>query len=83
MSGSATLGDPSLNAFHESNLLNLLTKVSSQLYPRCLRVFAILRFSNDLLLTDIVFDISFFLELFLIAYYQLFINNIEWQVIIK
>ena len=35
----------------ESNQLNLFTKVSSQLYPRCLRVFAILRFSKVLLST--------------------------------
>ena len=31
MSGNATLGDPSLNAFQLSILLNRLTRVSSQL----------------------------------------------------
>jgi len=40
-SGNAMLGDPSLNAFQVSTELNLFTRVSSQLYPRCLRVRAI------------------------------------------
>jgi hypothetical protein len=50
MSGKPTLGEPSLNPFHPSRELNRLTSVSSQWYPRCLRVLAILTLSFLILL---------------------------------
>ena len=54
ISGNATLGDPNLNAFHPSSALNRFTSVSSQLYPLCLRVFAIF-----LLISDEIFSSDF------------------------
>ena len=45
MSGSPTLGEPSLKPFQPSVELNLFTRVSSQWYPRWRLVLAILTLS--------------------------------------